>query len=407
MLIETLFSLLLALLAGILAGTFTGLAPAIHINLVSLGLVTVSPFLLNFFSPLILAVFIVAMSITHTFIDFIPSVFLGAPDEDTALSVLPGHRLLLKGRGYEAVILTAYGSALGILAIIILSPLFVLFLPFAYNYIKAAIPFILIITSLFLVLSEKKNRLLALVIFLLSGFFGLVTLNLQIKEPLLPLLSGLFGTSSLITSIIKKQRLPEQKVCALKKIKIMPKKILKVFFSSLAASPLCSFLPGLGSSQAALIGSEISRKRMEEKSFLMLLGSVNTIVMGMSFVTLYTIQKSRTGSAVAISKLLENFSLSSLAVIILTAAITGALAFFLTVFIAKKFSPVITKIDYSRLSIVVLLFITAVVIFFSGWLGLILLIVSTATGLTAILLGVRRTHLMGCLLVSSIVLSLI
>src|SRR3989344_2381888 len=396
MLIEALFSLLLALLAGILAGTFTGLAPAIHINLVSLGLVTVSPFLLNFFSHLILAVFIVAMSITHTFIDFIPSVFLGAPDEDTALSVLPGHRLLLKGRGYEAVILTAYGSALGILAIIILSPLFVLFLPFAYNYIKAAIPFILIITSLFLVLSEKKNRLLAL-----------VTLNLQIKEPLLPLLSGLFGTSSLITSIIKKQRLPEQKVCALKKIKIMPKKILKVFFSSLAASPLCSFLPGLGSSQAALIGSEISRKRMEEKSFLMLLGSVNTIVMGMSFVTLYTIQKSRTGSAVAVSKLLENFSLSSLAVIILTAAITGALAFFLTVFIAKKFSPVITKIDYSRLSIVVLLFITAVVIFFSGWLGLILLIVSTATGLTAILLGVRRTHLMGCLLVSSIVLSLI
>ena len=32
-----------------------------------------------------------------TFIDFIPSIFLGCPDTDTELSILPGHELLKKG----------------------------------------------------------------------------------------------------------------------------------------------------------------------------------------------------------------------------------------------------------------------------------------------------------------------
>ena len=51
------------------------------------------------------------MAITHTFIDFIPSIFLGAPDEDSVLSILPGHKLLLKGYAYTGIILTLYGSA--------------------------------------------------------------------------------------------------------------------------------------------------------------------------------------------------------------------------------------------------------------------------------------------------------
>jgi len=40
-----------------------------------------------------------------------PSIFLGAPEADTALAVLPGHALLMEGRGEEAVRLSAIGSA--------------------------------------------------------------------------------------------------------------------------------------------------------------------------------------------------------------------------------------------------------------------------------------------------------
>ena len=87
--------IILAFFLGILAGTFTGLIPGIHINLVAIILLSFSAFLLTYFSPIILVVFIVAMAITHTFIDYLPSIFLGAPDEDTVLSILPGHEMLI------------------------------------------------------------------------------------------------------------------------------------------------------------------------------------------------------------------------------------------------------------------------------------------------------------------------
>ena len=85
---------LLAVLAGVCAGTITGLSPGVHINLVSVLLFSASSVLLGFVSPLALAAFIIAMGITHTFVDSIPSVFLGAPDEDKVMAVLPGHKLL-------------------------------------------------------------------------------------------------------------------------------------------------------------------------------------------------------------------------------------------------------------------------------------------------------------------------
>src|SRR3989304_1437469 len=103
------FELFIALLCGVIAGTFTGLFPGIHINLIAALLLSSLSALSKYFSPLQLIIFIVAMSITHTFIDFIPSIFLGAPEEDTFLSILPGHQLLREGKGYEAVILTLYG----------------------------------------------------------------------------------------------------------------------------------------------------------------------------------------------------------------------------------------------------------------------------------------------------------
>ena len=117
MLIEILISLLL----GILFGTFTGLIPGIHINLIGIILVSLSISFLSFIPPIFLIVFVVAMAITHTFVDFIPSIFLGCPDTDTELSILPGHELLKSGKGYEAILLTCYGSLAAIFTLILIA----------------------------------------------------------------------------------------------------------------------------------------------------------------------------------------------------------------------------------------------------------------------------------------------
>ena len=397
-----LFELGIALLIGVIAGTITGLTPGIHINLVAASLIAFSAFFLTFANPLALVVFIVAMSITHTFVDFIPSIFLGAPDEDTALSILPGHSFLNEGKGYHALVYTLYGSISAVVIILIFTPLFILFLPKIYDFFTPVIFFILLLTSLFLIFTEKEGILKALIVFFLAGFFGIASLNNNIQDPLLPMLTGLFGGSSLMLSIKKKVKIPEQEIAKLKEIKMEKKELGRSFLASFISAPLCSFLPVIGSGQAAIIGSSLVED-MNKKEFLFLLGAINTVIMALSFVTLFAIEKSRTGSAVAVGKLLE-LSSKDVTTIIITIILSSFLAFFLTIFIGKFFARNISKINYTILSLIIICILIVIVFIFSGFLGLLVFATGIATGLVAIQIGVKRIFLMGCLIIPTLLI---
>lgn len=391
--------LLIALLLGIIAGTFTGLSPGIHINLVA----TILTASLAYFSnvPLIsLAVFIVSMSITHTFIDFIPSIFLGAPEEDSFLSLLPGHQLLLEGKGYEAFILTLYGSIFAIPVILIFTPIFIFTLPTLYDLIKTVMPFLLIFLSLYIVLRED-NFILSLIVFILAGFLGLFTFNLPVKEPLLPLLSGLFGLSGLIISLKSKSIPKKQSIVPLKKIKLEKKQFLRYGLASFIFAPLCSFLPGIGSSHAATLGSEFVKQ--DTRGFLFLVGSVNTIIMGLSYVAVYTINKSRTGTAAAVKEILKNISSSDLMIILVAIALSGVISFFLAIFISKMFAKFLNKINYYFLTITVIIILSLINIIFTNWLGLLVLLTSASLGVFTILSNSRRINLMAALILPAII----
>ena len=108
---------LVAAAVGVALGTVTGLIPGLHVNNVAIILLALVPVLVEGLEPLVgdgtlvlVAAAIVSMSLTHTFLDFIPGCFLGAPEEDVALSVLPAHAMLLEGKGVRAVALSALGS---------------------------------------------------------------------------------------------------------------------------------------------------------------------------------------------------------------------------------------------------------------------------------------------------------
>lgn len=394
----------LALLLGIVVGTFTGLAPGIHINLVAAALLAASAALLTITSPLALVIFIVSLSISHTFIDFIPSIFFGAPNEDTSLSVLPGHSLLQEGKGYHALIYTLYGSLSAIIIIFIFTPLFIIFLPGIYEFFKPVIFFILLLTSLFLIFTEKNGITKALIVFILSGFFGIASLNNNIQDPLLPMLTGLFGGSSLILSIKTNTKIPPQEITSIRNIKMSKKEFIRSFLASFISAPLCSFLPAIGSGQAAIIGSSLI-ENMERKEFLFLIGAINTVVMSLSFITLYSIDKARTGSAAAIQKLIE-LDGNDLAAIIIAIIIASILSFFIAFKIGKLFAKNISRIPYSILSIAIIAVLIVIVFIFTGFLGLLIFATGTATGLVAILFNVKRIFLMGCLLIPTLLIYL-
>ncbi|RMF55252.1 hypothetical protein D6745_02765 [Candidatus Woesearchaeota archaeon] len=383
-----------AIIVGILAGIITGLTPGIHINLLSLLLLSAAPFLLAYTGLVSLAVFIISMSVTHTFLDALPSIFLGAPEAATALGVLPGHRFLLKGRGYDAVKLTVIGSFGALLLSILTFPILIPIVKQGYPLIKDYIAYFLIGVLVFMIGRDKK-RVWAVVIFLLSGVLGLIVLNApNLKNPLFPLLSGLFGTSTLIYSLSKNDHLPKQKIR--RNLTIKKNRIVKALLSGQFSGFITAVFPGLGAAQAAVISMQITRD-LRDNGFMILIGSISTFNFVLSMVTLYVIGKARNGAIITVQKLVEVQGIHII-IFLLAALIAGSISVFLALRIGKVFVKLINKVNYKKLAISIIMFVAVMVLFLTGPVGLFVLFVSTCIGLIPAVVKVTRTHAMGCLL---------
>jgi len=387
--------LLLSILLGIIAGTFTGLIPGIHINLIAVMVLTY----LSQINPVFLATFVFSMAITHTFLNAIPSILLGAPDPDMALATLPGHSLLLKGHGYDAIKLTIIGSFLGLLVVIASIPLLLVFLKPFYNLIADYIGFLLLFVSLFIIL-KSRNKIKALFIFIASGILGFIALGSpQIKQPLFPLLSGLFGCGLLLYSAFKKTKIPKQKK---KTVKINKKETIKALIGAYFSSAIITIFPAITPAIAATLSTHLM-KNLTKRGYLLMLGAINTMAMFSSLIFLYTIQKSRNGAILAISKLIQ-INTGILTTLTFSALITAGLSALIALTLTKIIINSIRRINYSVLNVIVLIFLFAISIPISGPIGAILLVVSTSIGLLTNIWQVKRTTAMGCLLLPTIAL---
>ncbi len=401
------FELLLAVLIGCFFGIITGLIPGIHVNLVSIMLLSLSGYFLGFTFPIVLAVFVIALAVTHTFLDSIPSIFLGAPDSDMALNVLPGHRMLLEGKGYEAVKLTVIGSLLALICTILIIPFMIPFVPKIYLFLQPFMGYILIVVVLFMILKESgpDKKLFGFYIFLISGVLGSIVLNWpNLEQPLFPMLSGLFGISALVLSLSQNVSLPKQRIT--NSIRIGKKKGIKAVGAAVFSGSLTGIFPGLGAAQAAIIAMQLVGD-IGMHAFMVLIGGINTVNFVFSLVTFYTLEKARNGAVVAILEIVKSIDLNGLIVFLGAALIAGAIAACLALMFARGFSSIISKLNYNVLVYCIIGFITLLTFYFSGIIGLIILITSTGIGLLAPLFNVKRSHAMGCLLLPVILFFLI
>ena len=390
--------IILATVLGIATGIFTGLTPGIHINLVSVLVVSFSPFLLTFFSPISLGVYIITMAITHTFLDALPGIYLGAPDESQVLNVLPGHRMLLAGEGHNAVKLTIIGSFGCLLLSLLFFPLTLKFMRSFYHIIEDYIGYILIILMMFMILREKKLEkiLKALLMFTMAGVFGLIVLNIPtLNQPLFSLLSGLFGLSILLTSLMDKTNIPEQN--PEQELDIEKPVLIKSTFAGTFVATLAGFLPGFGSSQAAILGQQIVGD-IGDKGFLIMVGGINTVNMLTSIGAIYVLGKARNGAILAINQIIGAIDLRAVIIFLIVLLIAGGIATILSLKISRIFSRLIVKVNYTLLVTTIILFIVILTIYFDGMLGLSILVTATSIGFLATKLGVGKNHLMGCLL---------
>ena len=387
-------------LIGCGLGIVTGIIPGLHVNTVAvIGFGTYASLGL---SPLGFVVILTALSITHAFLDYLPAIFLGAPQEDTALSVLPAHRMFMQGRALEAVKLTATGSLLGLTVGLLLFFPALYVIPWLYNASRDVIGYVLIVLILLLLLHEKvkKKILWAFLIFLLSGWLGVIALdkqkNLSSSEILFPVFVGLFGMSNLIDSLKSRvQSVPQDEYV---KVDLEPRFIGSAFIGALSGA-IIGVLPAISPSQMGALISE--RFEMDSRNFLVFVSSINTSDAIYSMLAIYTIQNPRSGVAVIAQKVLD----IDYNTVLLLVGVMAFSAFFATIAqieIGKRMSRLVSRIDYRKLCITSLVLILSLVYFFTGIFGLMLAILSTIIGLLPILSGTSRTHLMGVLLIPTI-----
>lgn len=376
----------LIVLLGCVAGIFTGLIPGIHMNTVSVSLIYLMP------EKQELIYFIIPMSVVHTFLDFIPSVLFGAPEEETFLSILPGHKMLLEGKGLTAIKITVLGGLIGGIISLLFSFVFIELIQKIKWIIPKIIPVVLVFVLLLMV-SEEKNKKIAVLVILLSGVLGLIVLNdfFVVKESLFVLVTGFFAFPLIINSVLKETKIPEQKN---EKFELSFEEIKGGFLSVLGGS-IVSLIPGIGSSVSAFALSKFTQ--LKEKAFLALIGGINTTNIIFTFFVLIATGKTRSGSAVAVKELggITGNELFLVCFCVLVALIFASIT---TVFLAEILIKKIQKINYRKMNFFVLAFLVLLVFAFSGVNGLIALTVSTGIGMIAIRKGVKKSSCMSFLI---------
>lgn len=391
-LITTLGLLALASAAGIGFGIITGLTPGVHINLVSAMLLTFAP-LIALHAPLLLVcMLIVTMAVTHTFLDTIPSIFLGAPEDDKALGVLPGHRYLLRGNGLMAVKLCVIGGIAGALLAAALFAPAVLVIAWLSRIAKEWLFWVLLAIIGFTVLKDRKP-MLALAVFMLSGTLGLAALRLPVREPLLPLLSGMFGVATLLYSINENQSMPLQRDERYTQLDIA--KSLQGTALGFLAGMLTALLPGISASAAASVSSQGSE--LGDHGFLVLLGSLGSASFMLSLAAYIAIEKARNG-AMAVVVTLSAITPATATAMVGAMLLAAGLAALLALRMGRSAASWLPRLPYRTTCIAVIALVVAIVLWRSGAVGALVLVTSTAVGLLPAALKTARSQAMGCLL---------
>ncbi|MCA9495509.1 MAG: tripartite tricarboxylate transporter permease, partial [Nanoarchaeota archaeon] len=348
-------STLIILFFGIFFGIITGLIPGVHINMISMFLLSNFFILSKIFEVNEIIVFIISMGIIHTFIDFIPSVLFGVPDSDTSLSILPAHKLVLNGEALKAIFLSSLGSFSGMIFAFFISPIFYFFLEDFYLFLKNIIPYFLgLVVVIFILFEKEKNqKFWAFIIVLFSSSLGLLILNSSlISNPLLVIFSGMFGFASIIFALKSKNKICKQN---LKFNFRFSKNYLKGLIFGGVSSAICAIAPGIGNAQAASLSS-IFLKKLDSEIFLFILGSINTINFILSFLTFYLIDRTRNGSVYVISQIVLEISFKELLFYFLIIFIVSIIGFFLSIYLGKILVKLVFKINFKIVNLIFLIF---------------------------------------------------
>lgn len=407
---------------GGLVGGIAGFVPALHVFNVLAAAAVLAPFGL---APSALPVewldatvagMIAGWAITNT----LPAILLAAPDESALFTVLPGQRLLMEGRGYEAVLTTAAGAAGGMVLLIgaafvlprLLPPVHAVLSPHYHWIIWCVIAFMLLsewpqgrtaaMPTLERLLSANRNGLMGSLTFLLSGLLGFVLLyrpNLVHAAPgqvLTPAFAGLFAMPWLIMNLFSRAKPPPQdlrmRLCA------TPGDLLHGIASGTLGGAFAAFIPVVsGGIGGMLAGHATSLGR--ERAFLAAQGASKTVYYAGAFMLAFVpgLHLAR-GGGIAFLRTLHEPAASAYVPVIAALLIATITALLMLPVGARLLLRALERMGQATLSWIALAVVGLIVLAVSGGAGLLIMLVAAGIGLIPPLFGARRMNGLGVIL---------
>ncbi len=379
--------LILFFLIGLILGALSGLVPGLHPNLISAIAVLQN---MEYEKK---AALIVSMYSAHIVFSYIPSIFFGVPDEQSAVSVLPGQRMVREGKGIVALKTTVVSVLIASIAALILIPAALRFYPLAYGFVGPHIAPILIIASAIFVF-RTKNPLYALLIFLGAGFFGAYALKLDVHDAFLPLFSGFFAMGTILN--YRKSRIPAQKEGNVEA------GVWKYALFGALLGGLANLIPAISSpAQVAALASLFVA--FESGNYLATVAAIGAGQFVFAFASSAAIDKARHGVIVNLGQVLDiGANMQALLLYFMFGIGIAAIA----VFLLRKRISTLAGLDFSNFNKLLAAYLALVVFLIDGPMGLAVFAGASLIGYLTIRMGVERTMLMGGLIVPTIMLLL-
>jgi len=392
----SMLEILLGVLIGVVLGTISGIIPGVHANTLAGVLVSLQALLLTLVGPVALAGTLFAALITHTFVDAVPSTFLGIPEADTSLSVLPAHALCIEGNGEEAVRIAALGSSC---AMVIAVPVSVLcfLLPALQPYFDWWIGILLIASVGYMIVTSEAPGW-ALAIFAVSGALGVFALRYAFlswhmlageSAILMPLLTGLFGISVLM--VASQGTLPGQHFSGLR---IENKAVIKYSLLGTGAGVAVGWLPGLSTASANGMLASVIGYEKDRRSYILATSAANTANAFIGLAALFALSRMRNGVMAALAEL----PLPSMGELMITGILAACAAYIITIRLSAS-AHHLNGFDSKTLNRAVMIFVVLLIMLLTGPFGLFVLLLATAVGLVPHIVNIPRMYCMGAIMV--------
>jgi len=372
-------------LTGSLAGIIIGLIPGLHLNIFAY-LILISPNIET-------AIFLIAALLSSNVFEFLEAAYLNVPKEGEVLLKGALARFVADGRMATAVKIISYSSIISYSLVIMLSIFLGKFVSMLSSFLSGY-SWILLLLASFLIIIKQKHKLKALAFFALSGILGLLSFNMGLNEPFLPLLTGMFG----ISGLIKKGGEGEQ-ISQLHKTAVESSffDILKASIIGVLSTIAMMLIPAISPSQIGFFTSNYKEDELKVAS----MASINISDAIMSLTAFYFIGKGRSGTIEKIGQAIF-IGLKEYYLILFSGFFSLIIACILAPKISEKISNYSKIISSKQFSIGIIIFVTLLTAYFDSFKGIIILALSTLLGLLLIKKNARPVNLMGSLALPTI-----